>query len=379
MTTRLTQSIVNGVRETHAPGVQLYDDQAKGLRIVVGKTSASWKFVSRINDGSGRYVSVMLGKTTDVSLRSARDAAVDLKQQMRKGIDPRRPRSKIPSFLEAFERYLKDRPDLQPSSVEWYRKGMRGPLKPLVKLPVDKVDPVTVHELHGKITKKSGASMANGAMRILRAVLNDAARTHDLPPNPVTRGVRMHPQRPRNWAVPPSEMPELWRRLDAMEDIVRRGCWLTLLLTGLRSNDVRSMKWENLDDDGVLTVPSPKGGEGRAFKLPLPRILLQELESVRDYTRPLESEFVFPSTSKRGYIQTLKRLKSWPHPPHSLRHTWMTMSLEAGLSMEMSKLLLNHKSTDVTWGYITRDNLLGPMRDSTEATATKILSFRGVR
>lgn len=377
MTTRLTQSIVNAVREQHEPGDQIYDEQAKGLRIVVGKTGASWKFVSRINDGSGRYISVMLGKTNEVSLRSARDTAVDLRQQLRRGEDPRRPRAKAPSFRDAFESYLADRPDLQPSSVEWYRKGMRGPLKPLAKIPVDKIDPVTVHELHGKVTRKNGAAMANGSMRILRAVLNDAARTQDLPPNPVTRGVRMHPQRPRNWAVPPSEMPELWRRLDSMENVVRRGCWLTLLLTGLRSNDARSMRWENLDEDGVLTVPSPKGGERRAFKLPLPRLLLQELEAVRDHTLPLESKFVFPSTCNRGYIQTLKRLKSWPHPPHSLRHTWMTFSLEAGVSIELAKLLLNHKSTDVTWGYITRANLLGPMREASEATAAKILSFRG--
>ena len=39
-----------------------------------------------------------------------------------------------------------------------------------------------------------------------------------------------------------------------------------MLLTGLRSGDARSMKWENLDQDGVLTVPSPKGGEAKAFK-----------------------------------------------------------------------------------------------------------------
>lgn len=198
------------------------------------------------------------------------------------------------------------------------------------------------------------------------------------PPNPVTRGVRMHPQRPRNWATSPEGMPNLWRKLDAMDDVVRRGCWMSLLLTGLRSNDARSMRWEHLDDDGVLTVPLPKGGEGRAFKLPLPRRLLQELEAVREHTLLLESCFVFPSVgAKGGHIATLKRLKSSPHPPHSLRHTWMTFSLEAGVSIELAKLLMNHKFTDVTWSYITRANLLGPMREASEATVAKIASYRG--
>ena len=78
-----------------------------------------------------------------------------------------------------------------------------------------------------------------------------------------------------------------------------------------------------------------------------------------------------------GHIATRKRLKSSPHPPHSLRHTWMTFSLEAGVSIELAKLLMNHKFTDVTWSYITRANLLGPMREASEATVAKSASYRG--
>ena len=102
----------------------------------------------------------------------------------------------------------------------------------------------------------------------------------------------MNQEKARDWAVGPDEMPLLWRQLDELEDRVRRSCWLVMLLTGLRSGDARSMKWENLDQDGVLTVPSPKGGEAKAFKLPLPRFLVQELGEVRDLTKPLESPYV---------------------------------------------------------------------------------------
>lgn len=378
MTTKLTQSIVNSIQDEHPSGTQIYDRDAKGLRLVVGKRGTSYKFVGRVNDGSGRYVSVVIGRTDEISLKSARDRSAELRTQVRRGEDPRRPRRSIPNFLDAFEKYLEGRPDLRPNTVQWYRRCMDGPLKSLAKIPVENIDSMMVHDLHSKVTRTRGSYMANGCMRVVRAVLNDCARVHDsLPPNPVTRAVRMNPQRPRDWAVPPSEMPELWQRLDAMDDPVRRGCWLTMLLTGLRSNDARSMRWELLDEDGVLTVPSPKGGEHRAFKLPLSRLLLQEFEAVREYTAPLESPFVFPSVSKSGHIETMKRTEAWPHPPHSLRHSYLTFCLEAGVPLEMAKILLNHKSTDVTWGYITRANLLGPMREAAEATAAKISSFRG--
>ena len=79
----------------------------------------------------------------------------------------------------------------------------------------------------------------------------------------------MNQERPRDWAIGPDDMPLLWQQLDELEDRVRRGCWLVMLLTGLRRGDAQTMKWEHLDQDGVLSVPSPKGGEAKAFKMPL--------------------------------------------------------------------------------------------------------------
>jgi hypothetical protein len=79
-------------------------------------------------------------------------------------------------------------------------------------------------------------------MRVLKLILNDVARTHDLPPNPVTRGVRMNKEKARDWAVRPDERPDLWVTLDLMEDRTRRACWLLILTTGLRSGNARSVR-----------------------------------------------------------------------------------------------------------------------------------------
>ena len=56
MSTKLTQSAVNGLRDRHQPRAQVYDSEVPGLRVVVGDRSASYKLVGRINDGSERYV-----------------------------------------------------------------------------------------------------------------------------------------------------------------------------------------------------------------------------------------------------------------------------------------------------------------------------------
>lgn len=378
MATKLTQTIVNGATSEQEAGSQLYDSEVPGLRVVVGKTGCSFKFVGRINDGTDRYVSVTIGRTDDLSLRTARERATELRLALRRGNDPRTPKASVPSLGDALERYLTTRPDLSTATSYWYRQKVDGPLKPLAKLPVDRIDRETARATHERLTRKIGPYGANSAMRVLKLLLNDVARTHDLPANPVSRGVRMNKEAARDWAIPPDGMPLAWRQLDALEDRVRRGCWVTLLLTGLRSHDARSMRWDHVDADGVLTVPNPKGGEAKAFKLPLPRFLIQELEEVRALTAALESPFVFASPrSASGHIEQLTRTKGFPHAPHGMRHTYRTMALEAGVDLQMAMVLLNHRPAGVTWNYVTRANLLGPMRDATERVAALILSYRG--
>jgi len=376
MTTRLTQAAVTRLGEECPAGTQLYDSEAKGLRLVVGKKGTSYKHVGRINDGTDRYVTVTIGRTDEMSLRAARERSAELRLALRRGDDPRRPKVKVPTIEEAMERYLAGRPDLSAETVRWYRKKVEVPLAPLRKLPVDRIDRETVRTLHEKITRKAGPYGANGAMRVLKLLLNDVARTHDLDPNPVSRGVRMNKEEARDWAVGPQEMPLLWRRLDDMEDRVRRACWLLMLTTGLRSTNARSARWEHLEDDGVLFVPKAKSG--RSFRLPLPRLVVQELGEVRELTAPLESPLIFPSSkSKSGYIERMARTAEFPYAPHQMRHTYRTHALEAGIDFQSVTMLMDHANTHVSFNYVTRAHLTGHLRECQERVCARLLSYRG--
>ncbi|WP_299893032.1 tyrosine-type recombinase/integrase [uncultured Ruegeria sp.] len=375
MTTKLTQAIVYGLAEDHPTSAQIYDSEAKGLRLVVGKRSISYKHVGRINDGTDRYVSIMIGRTDEVSLRGARERSAELRLALRRGDDPRTKKVAVPTIADALERYLEGRPDLSERTASWYRQKVNGSLSSLRKLPVDRIDREAVRSLHERLTKNSGPYCANGAMRVLKLLLNDVARTHDLPPNPVTRGVRMNKERARDWAVGPDDMPLLWRRLDSMEDRVRRACWLLMLTTGLRSTNARSARWEHLDDDGVLFIPRAKSG--RSFHLPLPRLMIQELGEVQDLTKPFESPFIFPSTTaKSGHIEQMVRIKSFPYAPHQMRHTYRTHALEAGVDFQSVTMLMDHANTHVSFSYVTRAHLIGHLRECQERVCSRLNSYR---
>lgn len=379
MATKLTQGAVNKIAEDHPTGTQIYDADTSGLRIVVGSKSSSYKLVGRINDGSDRYISVVIGRIDEISLKTAPERSAEIKLALRRGEDPRMQKRAVPSIRTAWERYKETRGrDLRPSTGAWYEQKVHLVLKAIIDIPFDKLDRETVRSLHEKITRKNGPYTANGSMRVLKALYNDAARSLDLPPNPVSRAVRMNKEAPRKWALDAAGLTEAWRCLGAMEDHNRAACWTVMLLTGLRSHDARSMRWEHLDADGVLTVPSPKGGADRAFRLPLPRYLLQVLERVRQETAPLESPFVFPSiTSKSGHIEEMRRTDEFPHAPHQMRHTYRTWSLEAGVDMQTVTLLMNHRPARVTWGYVTRAHLLGHMREAQEKVCAALVKHRG--
>ena len=51
--------------------------------------------------------------------------------------------------------------------------------------------------------------------------------------------------------------------------------------------------------------------------------------------------------------------------------------MEAGLDLSMTMVLMNHRPPGVTWNYVTRANLTGPMREAAEKVVNVLLSYRG--
>ncbi len=244
MQERLTQARVDRVLQTEEAGAQVYCDEVPGLRIKVGKKSATYRYVGTCNDGRSTPVSVTIGRTDAMTVRQAKQRAREIKLQLSQGVDVRqdRRRSEVPTVAEALEGYLASRDDLSPKTERWYRGMVDGPLRSLSRRRMDEVSRDECRRIHEKATVKRGPYMANSCMRVLKLLHNDVARTHDLPPNPVSRAVRMNRERARDAAILPQDMPAMWKALEAIDDPIRRFMRETLLFTGLRSGDVKSMR-----------------------------------------------------------------------------------------------------------------------------------------
>ncbi len=238
-----------------------------------------------------------------------------------------------------------------------------------------------VRDRHKKITKENGPYSANHAMRALRSTYNLALKVDDrLPANPVIAVIFNKEQR-RRQAISADELPSWWAKVQALQNPIRRDVHIFLLLTGMRRRAATGARWEYMDwEKGCLFVPKPKGGEKRAFFLPLSGYLIDLLERRRNENEVLfsVSPWLWPAKSKDGHVTEPKETKRGLPPPHVLRHSYASFAKAAGLGQMDIALLMNHKLPGVTGGYIQETTLIEHFRAAQERVTRHILGFVGL-
>lgn len=67
--------------------------------------------------------------------------SLEIRQTLSRGEDPRRPKSKMPTLEEVLCRYEEARKnDLQPSTLDSYRRHLKPVWQDLARLQIDKID-----------------------------------------------------------------------------------------------------------------------------------------------------------------------------------------------------------------------------------------------
>jgi site-specific recombinase XerD len=140
--------------------------------------------------------------------------------------------------------------------------------------------------------------------------------------------------------------------LDATQNPMDRVWILLMLHCGLRTCEVRTLRWEDVDlQKRILYVRESKGLQSRVVFLSQPvRETLGKL--------PQNQELVFTYRNKplsRRYCQsrlvTIGTRCGFHVTPHQLRHTCATMLLNAGMSVLGVQKLLGHKYVETTLRY----------------------------
>lgn len=390
-----------------------WDTELRGFGVIARADSASFIVQRDVNRES---VKVTIGRLGPFTVTEARKRARELIVQMAAGIDPNEERKKKREAAElAREREvtLKDAVDIHvadmraeqcaPESIAFIENDfLRLYLPDLANKPLTSLSRVECRKLHATLTAKhelpgkrarGGPATANRVLKTLRAVYRSAALVHEWLPAPPTVAVKFHKMKRRRSPIAWAELPSWWATVESLKSGVRRDLQRLLLFTGLRSNDGKTIRWEHIDfEAGTLHRPRPKGGEDRAFTIPLCAYVLAMLKRRKELNeqRFPGQPWVFPVHRRKQLISHIievdeqrevegKRLRGFIPSPHRLRDTFLSAAHDCNVSPLDQKALANHAlpSGDITEGYIRPG--LEHLREVAEKIAAFLLAKAGQR
>jgi integrase len=386
---------------TSEAGYIARDRKIAGFLVRVGLSTKTYRLQMDIRENGRRVTrSFSLGKHPHTSAEDARAGALDIIRRRARdeplsgAID--RGAMTLTEAWRSYEALLKKKKRSAGTIADYLDKYERH-LKQFHHTALRSITRADVVALHGGITTSAGPYAANGTMRVGHAIFNHAAKDLELPGlqtlNPFRGRNLLNEEMPRQSGMGTRELPRWWAQLRALSNPIIQELHLMTLLTGLRRNEVASMRWENIDvGKRSITIPSPKGGRARAFKAPLTRPMLRSLWRARRADRIMcehqSKVWCFPSDrSGSGHVEESKGRSQWRRDDksirkvvriektgHALRHTFRTLAGVAGMSRTFSRILMNHKiGGDVHDEYMTVPAMFDQLRAAQESLSAFII------
>jgi hypothetical protein len=239
----------------------------------------------KLADGQGLYVEVMPSGTkffrikyrnsTDVrrtytpgeyphlGLAEARARLAEVKQAVREGGDPAQEARAVPvaeevvveeavvTFGEVGRAYIAKRGKEGVAKLRSERNKrlihnqMHKHLKKWLRVPLDEITKADCVKAHAAASETGGAG-ANHVLRSFRSIYNHARRTHDLPESP-TIAIEWNAEAPSMKII--DDLDQWKSEVAALKNPVHQAYYRFLLFTGLRREEARSLRWDQVFDD----------------------------------------------------------------------------------------------------------------------------------
>lgn len=334
----------------------------------------------------GRRVDIGLGGLSYVGLAEARAKASALRTVAREGGDPlaaKRREKGIPTFAEAARlvhaEHIVATAKNGKHVAQWLATLEAHAFPRIGAKAVDAVDQADVLAILAPIWTETPETARRVRQR-LRTVL-DWARTagHREGVNPVEgveKGLPRQRAKTEHFAALPwSELPGLWPRLEAVDGMGAVALRFAIL-TAARSGEVRLADWSEIDAEAkVWTVPAERMKAGREHRVPLcgaARALLAEAARLSGRRKGL----VFPSRQRGKALSdmtlsaVLRRLEV-PVTVHGFRSSFRDWSEEAtAYPHEVKEAALAHVVQSKTERAYRRTDLFEKRRDMMDAWAS---------
>lgn len=298
------------------------DKQEKGLILTVTATGVKTYYL--LKKIEGKTYRLKIARFPDLNPKEAREAAVDYKNQIAKGVNPAEEKRKLSNeitFKELFDRYIDEYAKHNTKGWKDDVAEMDRKAKHLYNVNISRIRKEDIQRLFNQLTIKSGKGAANRFLDRLRAVFNKAINDWGWEGVSPAAGITKHKQKSRDRYLTKEEIPHFFRALNEEKNTrVADFIWLSLL-TGARKSNVLSMRWQDVSfEDETWYIPDTKNGEPQLVPLIPEAINILK----RKFAKKERSKWVFASkTSAKGHLQEPKKV--WKRVLQSATHKiWLT-------------------------------------------------------
>jgi integrase len=368
---RLTEAFVQSLEPTGRDRF-VFDERQPGFAVRVTPIGTKLFVVQARVGGKKRRHTV--GVSPKMTVATARENALQILADMRRGLDPvleRKARRQAAAANETTisqlsEKWITDyvRPKLKPRTVEDYERLLSQHILPSVgRLSVARIERDNIVQLHVSMARTP--RRANYVIATLRALINFGIDLGLRPPasNPARR-IKMYREQARERFL--SEL-EIAKAADAIEQAERAGkigphgaAGLRLaLFTGARSGEITAIQWSHVDwGRKLIRLPDSKTNDPRTIHLSDAAI-----EIIK--TVPRIGKFVIAGAKPdepyknlgRAWIVAREYAGLQDCRLHDLRHSYASLAAGRGVSLQMIGKLLGHKvaATTQRYAHLARD------------------------
>ena len=360
---RLTDRYIQSLKPPATGRLVVADAAVEGLNLrITAKGARSWLVRYRPRQRPQR--GAVLGPYPVIKLADARRRATEIVSAAKKGIDLleeeakqaatlKRAKARARLIRDICDEFLKGCEKLK--SFRQRKSYMKNHVLPAIgNRVVEDIRRADIVELLDELEHKRGLRQTTNRVReTLLAFFEYAVERELIEENPVARTKRRKVENQRQRVLSGDEIKALWDGLDNLPAPIPAFV-RTLMLTGCRRENARTMRWAELDlGNRVWTIPGSKSKSARPYEIPLSRPMVAMLERLerngpyvftRDGQRPIAG-----MADSKARLDSASGVTGWRM--HDLRRTLRTGLARLGIVEEIAERAIGHSRSKLEQTY----------------------------
>lgn len=363
MKIKLTQKFVD--RDLLCPEggrkqIEFVDTELPGLYVLVSSVSPGVGTYYLRYKIDGKTTHKKIGRTTDLSLKEARDRAKLLKLEIAQGKDPQADTKQKRNEM-TFSTFFQDMylPYITPRrrSAKAYKQMFDTQLKQVFgDIKINQITKRQVQSFHDNLRSQGLANgTCNRYLQLIKSSINVGINIMEVIDikNPAV-GIPLFPEEGRERYLNEEELakllPVLMKDTGQIAKVTR-----FLLATGLRLSEALNASFSDIDlNNKVMIIHASRSKSKKTDSIPLNDAAIQVLQECDNGT---DYPFVNLATGKpyvsikKGFQKLMGKAGLQGVTAHTLRHTAASMMINAGRSLYDVQAVLRHSSSQVTEKY----------------------------